>query len=700
MQNFFKKISFEEIKNNLKESFQRFPVSFISIIFLFWILEFLVLKWNSLPDSTINFLAKINLSLIVVYFLWIWVKFFLNSQKNFFKIKNFFLELSPVIFWIIFFFNFEENLFQDFYFEEFIYIAITLIWVISFVFISKYILKNNNITMYSRLSGNDKFLDFFQNFFNSNSKKLENEKYFLFFTEKFSKILLSAFLWFSLTILWFAAILAVFSLFEIPDFLDKSKVFWTWAAFSLSFFAPIYFLWVVSKDEKIENFEKIWENKFYNFFIKFLALPAIILYFIILYSYSLKVLLNFQNWPEWMISWLIIFFSLFGYLIYVLSFVIQEKSSFVKKFRKYFPFAVLFQTPMFFYAIFLRINQYDFTINRYLLLVFWFYLLVISLYFIFSKNKKIVNIFSILTLFILLISISWNFSVYKFPENRQLNLLEKNLVQAWILKDWKVFLPEKYEEVNSWISWEIYNRIDYLCDFHWCNVLWKFIPEVLEKIKKEDFAKWEKRRKENIERYKTAIKEHWDEIERTKINRKNLEKLENWKYIWINSWVFREAIFEKLKVRNYFLWWGKNRNYIPIRVKYELRTEFFEIKNYDYFLKLSNWEEEFSNKKIKNEKYFWIFDTKNEKIFINKNWEKFEEFFIWDDLKKFYEKNKFLKNKYWEIELKENFSFKKKWKKMDVKIILNEFSVKNPEYSWWDDNFYNYVDWVVLIKEK
>ena len=45
-------------------------------------------------------------------------------EEEFFKIKNFFLELSPVIFWIIFFFNFEENLFQDFYFEEFMKIEI------------------------------------------------------------------------------------------------------------------------------------------------------------------------------------------------------------------------------------------------------------------------------------------------------------------------------------------------------------------------------------------------------------------------------------------------------------------------------------------------------------------------------------------------------------------------------------------------
>jgi hypothetical protein len=60
---------------------------------------------------------------------------------------------------------------------------------------------------------------------------------------------------------------------------------------------------------------------------------------------------------------------------------------------------------MLFYAIYLRINQYDLTINRYFVVIFGIWLLVISIYFIFSKKKNLMVIPAILTIFTIIISI-------------------------------------------------------------------------------------------------------------------------------------------------------------------------------------------------------------------------------------------------------------------------------------------------------
>jgi len=60
---------------------------------------------------------------------------------------------------------------------------------------------------------------------------------------------------------------------------------------------------------------------------------------------------------------------------------------------------------MLFYAIYLRINQYDVTINRYFVVAFGLWLLVISLYYVFSKKKYLSIIPAILTLFTIIISI-------------------------------------------------------------------------------------------------------------------------------------------------------------------------------------------------------------------------------------------------------------------------------------------------------
>jgi hypothetical protein len=49
-----------------------------------------------------------------------------------------------------------------------------------------------------------------------------------------------------------------------------------------------------------------YENKFFSFLVKYVAIPFIYIYFLILYAYTVKVLLNFQDWPKGEVSWLVI----------------------------------------------------------------------------------------------------------------------------------------------------------------------------------------------------------------------------------------------------------------------------------------------------------------------------------------------------------------------------------------------------------
>jgi hypothetical protein len=59
---------------------------------------------------------------------------------------------------------------------------------------------------------------------------------------------------------------------------------------------------------------------------------------------------------------------------------------------------------MLFYAIYLRIQQYDITVDRYFVVAFGVLLLVLSLYFICSKKKNLLSLPAILMVFTLLIS--------------------------------------------------------------------------------------------------------------------------------------------------------------------------------------------------------------------------------------------------------------------------------------------------------
>lgn len=674
MKNLLKKFSLEKFNKNIKISFLRFPISFISSVLAFFVLEFLVYNWDFLSQIIESIILKSILSLITVYFLSIWI-YLLSEKFNFSRLKTCFIQILSIIFWILFYFSFEQNLLNNFFEEEIIYIIITLVWVISFIFISSFI----------------------KNIFDKN---INNDKYYTFFNEISSKILMSTIVWVSLMILGFIALWSIFSLFDISSFINEWNFYWYWATFSLSLFTTIYFLVILPENkENTILLDKIKENKFYNFLSNYIALPFIIIYFIILYSYTTKVLMNFNSWPKWIISWMVIWFSLFWYLIYIFSYAFEIKSTLVRIFRKVFPFAVLFQTPMLFYAIYLRINQYDFTINRYLVLVFWIFLVIISLYFIFSRKKYLLFTPFLLTTFIIIISLLpwW---VYNFPESRQLELLGKDLTEAKVLKNSTIILPKDFTYIEAKLSWKIYEEVSYICDFHGCdsmkNILWK----VLDNVKKEDKIEWTKNHNDEILRIEKEIEKYpKTDLERIKTSTKELENLKKQIYTWIESWNYKTKLIEKLKVRVYNIWLLENQKYINFHIDYNITNNLIKISNYDYIIDIL-WDKIPWDLTInkKNPLYSVRFNIDNEKLVVYNYDNILEEFKLIEDFKSIYEKNINNVSSYWEVILKEPLILEKIWKKVNIKIILDNFWIKNPKYTWTD--YYNTnLNWKVLLKE-
>lgn len=666
MKNIFKNFSFEKMYEKLKETFTKFPLSFISAFIVFWVIEFLILQDNFITNYTEELLSKSIFSICLFYFLSIWI-YLLSYKQSLSKAKTCIIQLFAILFSIFFFFSFPENLFNNFFIEEITYVIITFIWVISFIFISSFL---------KRVGKKD--TDF-------------NDRYYSFFNEISSKILMSIIVWVSLMLLWFVALWSLFSLFELKDILDESKTFWTWAAFAISLFAPIYFLYQAwQNSDNLIN--KITENKFYSFLNNYLALPFIIIYFVILYSYTFKVLLNFSDWPQGIISWMVILFSLFWYLIYIFSYAFEEKMNLVKVYRKFFPLAVILQTPMLFYAIYLRINQYDLTINRYLVVVFGIFLIVVSLYLLISKKKYIISIPATLTVFIIIISI-WPWWVYMLPESRQLNLLENNLVNAKILQNWNVVLPKNENDIENQLSWKIYDEVTYLCEFHGCDSLNRFFPDLIKEIKNEDKIEWEKNHAEQIQKYEETIKTNTSENEK-----EALAKLRKEIYLWIYSWNFQSKLVEKLKVKPYYAD-KTSQEYLNFNLKNGIRYSSIEVRNYDYIFDISN--EKLPQEKENIPYYEAKFDANSNKLTINKNWISIEEFGITDDLKKAYEDNKNNVWTYWNVSIENPIELVKNWNKIDIKIILTDFSIRNPDYKWDRLNTYSpYINWKILLKEK
>ena len=605
MKKFFKKIWPINLKNNIKDIIIRFPL-WVLLILMVSLLFFIVsnFKINDINELRI---LKIIYSLIITFFLSLWV--YISAENNNFSNKNIF-QLFPIVFWILFYFSFSNNL--DDNFENIIFFILTLSWIISYLFFAPYV---KNIL----------------------KKDTKQSTYYSYFYKISTLFLISFILGWVLFWLWSIGINVTYELFDLSR-KYLSKVILNWAIISLSIFTPIFALYNIPKKTEY-NKTSFNENKFFTFIIKYAAIPFIFIYFFILYSYTIKVLLNFGEWPKWEVTWMVIWFSIFGYLTYIFSYIFEEKNKFIKRFRKIFPYAVIPQIFMLAYAIYLRINQYDLTINRYFVVIFWLWLLIISLYFIISKKKSLIIITTLLTLFTIIISV-WPWSVYNLPESRQLERLKSNLTEAWILVNNEIIPLNDYNDIDSELAKEIYYWIDYLCDLNNCETIKKLFPKIYQSL---------------------VIEHNW-------VYSKNSSEK-------IDSWEIRNSVTKRIKVQEYY------DKYENARINYSLDS------SYDIFPINVKWYSEVVNISNKKSSAWNIALINIQEGYIRVNWEKIDINFIYEKLLKISKEDKYDLNA-------EDLTFETE----NYKIIFSNIKIANPEYNWEYNNAYMGAEWYILIK--
>jgi Domain of unknown function (DUF4153) len=301
------------------------------------------------------------------------------------------------------------------------------------------------------------------------------------------------------------AIGSVSALFDvIRTWSELSKLYSNWAVIALFLVAPLYGLIQLpqASEYMVTRFEK---NRFFSFLVRYVATPFIYIYFFILYAYTAKVLMHFSDWPKWLVSWMVIGFSAFGYLIYIFSRAYEEESALTRVFRRYFPLIVLPQVCMLFYAIYLRIAQYDITMNRYFIVVFGIWLTIISLYYVFSAKKQLSVILSSLVAIILIISIGpW--SVYSYPLTRQEVRLMTNLETAKILQSGTIIPLTSAQDISKELSNDIASGISYVCDFGDCEYIKELFPQQYQKALSDSKKEWEQSIYEGKEPYREPSK--------------------------------------------------------------------------------------------------------------------------------------------------------------------------------------------------
>lgn len=197
-------------------------------------------------------------------------------------------------------------------------------------------------------------------------------------------------------------------------------------------------------------------------FTYYVLVPLVSIYFLILYSYTAKIILTWE-WPKGIVSSMVLGFSALGIFTYSLLYPLILRENNLRKISKIFFGILLPQVAILFWAVWLRVSDYGITENRYLLIVFGLWLLGISLYFLISKVKNIRLI--VISLFIILVVISFGpWGIFSISESSQIHRLANILQKNGILVDGQV--NKINGEVSSEDKGEISEIIRYLNDNH------------------------------------------------------------------------------------------------------------------------------------------------------------------------------------------------------------------------------------------
>jgi hypothetical protein len=217
-------------------------------------------------------------------------------------------------------------------------------------------------------------------------------------------------------------------------------------------------------------------------FTQFVLLPILAIYWIILYAYLFKILLQME-WPEGWVSYLVLFFSIAGILSLLLIYPVRNDAGnkWIPPFSRFFYLAIFPLILLLFFAIKRRISDYGITEPRYFVLLLALWLLFIATYFLISKSKNI-KLIPISLFIISLLSSFGPWGAFSVSHRSQTKHLTKLLEQNNMLQNGK-FTKSK-EKIPNDAAQEIVS--DYMVKSHGLESMQSFFSFSLDSLNKLD----------------------------------------------------------------------------------------------------------------------------------------------------------------------------------------------------------------------
>lgn len=283
------------------------------------------------------------------------------------------------------------------------------------------------------------------------------------------------------TLILFAGLsLAILAVNELFDLNIDSEIYVKLFVLLAGVFNTAYFLFHFPKNYEFEQADAGYHVVFKNL-CKFILIPIVGLYFLILYAYGTKILATW-NLPRGWVSSLVLGFSVAGIFTYLLNFYLPEHddSAHVRGYKKWFWWVVLPLTVLLFVAIGKRISDYGVTEERFLVAHLGVWLAATCLYFLFSKHDNIKFIPISLAIFGILFAFG-PLNAFKVSERSQVGILKNLLEKNGRWKDGRLTqgtsaIPK--EEVGQIISaLEYLERRDALSRMDWLPMPVDSFPE-------------------------------------------------------------------------------------------------------------------------------------------------------------------------------------------------------------------------------
>lgn len=247
------------------------------------------------------------------------------------------------------------------------------------------------------------------------------------------------------------AVAAIEQLFDVK-LGRRGSIYFNIFLFSAIFITTYIYLLFIDKEKTFTSVDKKPIPTVLRYFVQYILTPLLLLYGVILYAYSIKILIDWSL-PQGWISTMILVFCGVGLLSKLLIYpMIRTKENLMLSFfNQWFYWSIIPQLALLFLAIYTRVDAYGFTPMRYFLSLIALWLVLVTIYFIFSKSKSITFIPK--TLFILLLAGTFfpYLNAFDVSLNSQEKRFSKLVHELDILEDGKINFnrPISSKDVNQ-----------------------------------------------------------------------------------------------------------------------------------------------------------------------------------------------------------------------------------------------------------